>query len=110
MDINKTVKGINIKLNKDKHGLKKTYNIPIFIPHLGCPHTCIFCNQTKITGVATNVGCDDVRAIVEKYLSGLPESGCRIESAFFGGSFTGLPLDEQEKFLKTANDQPAQTG
>ncbi len=104
MDINKTVKGINIKLNKDKHGLKKTYNIPIFIPHLGCPHTCIFCNQTKITGVATNVGCDDVRAIVEKYLSGLPESGCRIEIAFFGGSFTGLPLDEQEKFLKTANE------
>ena len=104
MDSNKTVRGIKIKLNKDKYGIKKTYNIPIFIPHLGCPHTCIFCNQTKITGAATNVGIDDVRRITEQYLNDLPKSDCRIEIAFFGGSFTGLPLDEQEKFLKTANE------
>ena len=24
--------------------------IPIFVPHRGCPHDCIFCNQKKITG------------------------------------------------------------
>ena len=32
----------------------KKYNIPIFIPHEGCPHACVFCNQKKITGVETN--------------------------------------------------------
>lgn len=99
-----TVQGIKLKLNKDKKGAEKIYNIPIFIPHLGCPHTCIFCNQTKITGVATNVGCDDVRAIAEEYLDSLPKTDCRTEIAFFGGSFTGLPLDEQESFLRTANE------
>ncbi|HPA55356.1 MAG TPA: radical SAM protein, partial [Bacillota bacterium] len=29
---------------------KKHYIIPIFVPHKGCPHDCIFCNQKKITG------------------------------------------------------------
>ena len=80
----------------------KTYNIPIFIPHEGCPHTCVFCNQTKITGVQTHVTCDDVRKIISERLSYLPKDGCRIEAAFFGGSFTGLDLELQEKFLKTA--------
>lgn len=102
--MNKTVQGIKIKLNKDKRDTVKKYNIPIFIPHLGCPHTCVFCNQTKITGVSTNVSCDDVRTITEKYLGVLPKSDCRIEIAFFGGSFTGLSLGEQEEFLKTANE------
>lgn len=104
MEISKTVRGIRIKPKKNKQSLKKTYNIPIFIPHLGCPHTCVFCNQTKITGIGTNVSRDDVRAITERYLSALPKSNCRIEIAFFGGSFTGLSLDEQEIFLKTANE------
>lgn len=81
---------------------KKTYNIPIFIPHEGCPHTCVFCNQTKITGVQTHVTCDDVRKIISERLSYLPKDGCRIEAAFFGGSFTGLDLELQENFLKTA--------
>lgn len=83
---------------------QKTYNIPIFIPHEGCPHTCIFCNQTKITGVQTRVTCDDVRKIISDRLSYLPKNGCRIEAAFFGGSFTGLDLELQEKFLKTASE------
>ena len=26
-------------------------NIPVFIPHLGCPNQCIFCNQKYISGV-----------------------------------------------------------
>ena len=28
----------------------KHINIPIFIPHLGCPNQCIFCNQRHISG------------------------------------------------------------
>lgn len=30
---------------------KNYYIIPIFVPHEGCPHDCVFCNQDKITGV-----------------------------------------------------------
>ena len=24
--------------------------IPVFVPHLGCPHNCVFCNQNRISG------------------------------------------------------------
>ena len=81
----------------------KKYNIPIFIPHEGCPHSCVFCNQKKITGVQTSVSCEDVKKIIEEYLSFLPMDNRYVEIAFFGGSFTGLSLDIQEAFLKTAN-------
>lgn len=81
----------------------KKYNIPIFIPHEGCPHSCVFCNQKKITGVQTSVTCGDVEKIIEDYLTFLPKTDRYIEIAFFGGSFTGLSLDVQEDFLKTAN-------
>ena len=80
----------------------KKYNIPIFIPHEGCPHTCIFCNQKKITGVHTSVTPDDARRIIEDYLKFIPKGNNYTEIAFFGGSFTGLPLDLQEEFLNTA--------
>ena len=82
----------------------KKYNIPVFIPHEGCPHSCVFCNQKKITGVQTSVTYDDVRKIIEEYLSFLPKENRYVEVAFFGGSFTGLDINIQEGFLKTANE------
>ncbi len=82
----------------------KKYNIPIFISHEGCPHTCVFCNQKKITGVHTKVTVDDVRRIIEDYLKLIPKENRYVEIAFFGGSFTGLPLEIQEEFLKTAEE------
>lgn len=80
----------------------KKYNIPIFIPHEGCPNACVFCNQKKITGIQTSVTCNDVRKIIESFLSYIPKGDANCEIAFFGGSFTGLSLDLQEEFLKTA--------
>lgn len=80
----------------------KNYNIPIFIPHEGCPHDCVFCNQRKITGVDTTVTPADAERIIAKHLSYLPNGEKRVEAAFFGGSFTGLPLELQEKFYRAA--------
>ncbi len=82
----------------------KKYNIPIFIPHEGCPHSCVFCNQKKITGVQTSVTFDDARRIIEECLSFLPKDNRYVEVAFFGGSFTGLDLAVQEGFLKAASE------
>lgn len=82
----------------------KKYNIPIFIPHEGCPHDCVFCNQRKITGVETSVTADDVRKITEEYLSRINSDDAYVEVAFFGGSFTGLTLEKQEEFLKAASE------
>ena len=47
--------------------------IPIFVPHRGCPHDCIFCNQKKITGVSTDVTSEEARNIIEEYLPTIPK-------------------------------------
>lgn len=80
----------------------RKYNLPIFIPHRGCPHDCVFCNQRKITGVETEVTPDDVREKIKLFLSTANMEDASVEVAFFGGSFTGLELATQEAFLSVA--------
>ena len=60
----------------------------MFIPHLGCPHTCVFCNQRKISG-RIDFDAGSVRAEIERALLTIPAS-VEVEIAFFGGSFTGI--------------------
>ncbi len=81
----------------------RKYNIPIFIPHEGCGHDCVFCNQRKITGVESSVTPSRARAEMEEYLSTIKSEDCQIEIAFFGGSFTGLSLELQREFLAAAS-------
>ena len=49
--------------------MKNQYIIPIFVPHLGCPNDCTFCNQRKISGQMKNITENDVRDTIEYYLS-----------------------------------------
>lgn len=91
--------------------LRKDYNmkthaiIPIFIPHKGCPHDCVFCNQKKITARLGQTEPDDVREIIENHLKTLENRGIEtIEAAFFGGSFTGIPIEEQSSYLSIASE------
>ena len=83
---------------------KRTYHIPIFVPHKGCPHDCVFCNQKKITGHTDVCDTIEIKTIVEEYLSSIAKNGSRedahIEVAFFGGSFTGIDRDVQEEYMK----------
>ena len=67
---------------------KKHRNIPIFIPHLGCPNMCVFCNQRSISG-RTRFDRESVRGEIDAVLSTIP-ADCEVEIAFFGGSFTGI--------------------
>lgn len=80
--------------------MKKQYIIPIFVPHLGCPNECTFCNQRKISGQMKNITENDVIDIIEYYLSIFKEKSGYIEVAFYGGSFTGIEEDLQERLLK----------
>lgn len=77
---------------------KSHSNIPIFVPHQGCPHTCVFCNQKRISGVDAAVAPQQVSGIIDAYLDTLKAE--EIEVAFFGGSFTGIPESEMVAFLK----------
>lgn len=82
--------------------MKKQYIIPIFVPHLGCPNECTFCNQRKISGQQKNVTEEDVKATIEYYLDSFKDKTSKVEVAFFGGSFTAIDSDLQERLLKTA--------
>lgn len=73
--------------------------IPIFVPHLGCPHDCIFCNQKKITGLSTNINKVHVKETIEAYLKTFPQGDITVEVAFYGGSFTGIDKSIQRKLL-----------
>ena len=82
--------------------MKKHVNIPIFIPHLGCPNQCVFCNQRSITGV-DEFRTEDVRREIEAALATIPD-GTEIEIAFFGGSFTGIDRDLMVELLTVAHE------
>ena len=77
--------------------------IPIFVPHRGCPHDCIFCNQKKITGVSTEVTSEEARNIIEEYLPTIPKDAS-VEIAFFGGSFTAIDEKTQNELLFVAKE------
>ncbi len=77
-------------------------NIPIFVPHVGCPNNCAFCNQRSITGTASAPSLAEARETVEAYLSGGGEGEKTI--AFFGGSFTGIDIDVQRGYLSLARE------
>ncbi len=74
------------------------FNIPIFIPNAACPFNCIFCNQKNISGFKEPPGEQDIINIIESHLSTIPPK-CHVEIAFFGGNFTGIPIDDQERYL-----------
>lgn len=77
--------------------------IPIFIPHSGCRNDCVFCNQRKITARTLPPTPEQVRETAEQYLSTLESRSLpMVEIAFYGGSFTGLTLEEQRSYLSIA--------
>ncbi len=80
----------------------RKYNLPIFIPHRGCPHDCAFCSQKKITGIDTEVTPAEVCELIKDFLKTIDLKSSSVEVAFFGGSFTGLKKELQEEFLKVA--------
>lgn len=78
--------------------MSKINIIPIFIPHLGCPNDCVFCNQKKITGISTLLTGGEIEEKIVEYL-GYFKPGREIEIAFYGGSFTALTVEKQLEFL-----------
>ena len=82
--------------------MKKQYIIPIFVPHLGCPNDCIFCNQKSISGQKENMTKEKAKKIIDNYLENIKKEEAKIEIAFFGGSFTAIEPELQEELLKVA--------
>lgn len=85
--------------------MKKHAIIPIFIPHLGCPMACVFCNQRRITARSSMPTANSVRETCESWLSTLGGLDPRnIEIAFYGGSFTGIDPEARRAYLAAAHE------
>ena len=82
--------------------MTKRYIIPIFVPHLGCPKDCVFCNQRSISGQQKMITTEEIKNTIDFYLNSFSNKKAYKEIAFFGGSFTGIDPQKQEEYLQTA--------
>lgn len=80
----------------------KHINVALFVPHLGCPNTCIFCNQKTISGKCGELKKREIISSVETAIK-TPHSIHNSEIAFFGGSFTAIEREKMISYLETAS-------
>lgn len=78
-------------------------NISIFVPHVGCPHMCAFCNQQTITGVQQIPHAEDVKRVCTQAMNEISDHE-NTEIAFFGGSFTAVPNGYMIELLEAAHE------
>ena len=76
--------------------------VPVFVPHWGCRHACVFCDQRQITGQRLPATARTVEEAM-RHAAALPP-GAKRQLAFYGGSFTAIPPQEQEKLLAAAQE------
>ncbi len=75
--------------------------IPVFIPFLGCPHKCIYCQQERITGETNKHNhAEDVTGLIEQAIrSPKYKTAVSREVAFYGGTFTSLGMEYMSELL-----------
>ncbi len=83
----------------------RPFIIPIFLPHAGCPHQCVFCNQVPITGAKHEaLAPDKIRIQIREFLNYKKENRKPVQIAFFGGNFLGLKPEEIKSWLELAGE------
>jgi len=81
--------------------MPKNSIIPVFVPHLGCPNNCVFCNQNRISGEPRPATAETVKNAIEKAAALTPNESKR-QLAFYGGSFTAIPAAMQIELFEAA--------
>jgi histone acetyltransferase (RNA polymerase elongator complex component) len=83
----------------------KPFIIPIFLPHTGCPHRCVFCDQTAITGQkATASNPERVRQEIRAFLDYKKGAPATTQISFYGGNFLGQTEKQVRSLLEVANE------
>jgi histone acetyltransferase (RNA polymerase elongator complex component) len=83
----------------------RPFILPIFLPHAGCPHQCVFCNQVSITGTMQKaVNADQIRSQIHQFLGYKNDRRKPVQISFFGGNFLGLKTDEIKLLLDLASE------
>ena len=79
----------------------KHVNVALFVPHLGCPHTCIFCDQRAISGQSAPITAASIASACQT-AAACPHEKENSEIAFFGGSFTAVDKETMDLCLDAA--------
>ncbi len=80
-------------------------NIAFFIPHIGCPNKCSFCNQNTISGKTLLPHAEDIIKTLSDVMENMPlEKLKESEIAFFGGSFTAIERAYMTELLEAASE------
>jgi len=86
--------------NQQPETRKKPFIIPVFLPHIGCPHQCAFCNQSAITSIKRQIPSPEkLHKIVNNFLKYKGKDRNLVQIAFFGGNFMGLKAADIESLL-----------
>lgn len=81
----------------------RPFIIPVFLPHIGCPHKCVFCNQTAITGEKRKIPSPrEISLCINRFLDYKGKKRRRAQIAFYGGNFLGLKHDAIKSLLHEA--------
>ena len=79
-------------------------SVALFVPHVGCPQQCSFCDQRAITGGVQPPTPWQVWETAQAAASHLGEQVKETEIAFFGGSFTAIPRGQMLSLLAPAKE------
>lgn len=81
----------------------KPFIIPVFLPHTGCPHRCVFCDQSAITGQTIPLPQpDQIRRDINTFLTYSKGRHATVQISFYGGNFLGLPETTVHRLLDLA--------
>ena len=103
----KPVSSISYRASSNQRPITRNrpFIIPIFLPHAGCPHQCVFCNQVPITGAKHGaLAPDKIRIQIREFLNYKKENRKPVQIAFFGGNFLGLKPEEIKSWLELAGE------
>jgi histone acetyltransferase (RNA polymerase elongator complex component) len=83
---------------------RRPFIVPVFIPHAGCPHRCVFCNQSVTTGQKNPFPSEnDISQTILQFLSFRRKTRPWTEISFYGGNFLGLAPERVEHLLSIAS-------
>lgn len=90
-------------MNSGSRKTQKPFIIPVFLPHAGCPHRCVFCDQASITGEKSSLpNADSLRKQVNSFVAFNSKQRKEVQIAFYGGNFLGLAEQTVQTLLQEA--------
>ena len=92
------------QLRRAQPSCNRPFIVPVFLPHAGCPHQCVFCNQSSITATHARLSSNDVRRQIETFFGFRHKQRRYTQIAFFGGNFFGIQTQTIKRLLTVATE------